>query len=161
MPDIPTNIFDELIRDEALRLKPYRDNSKALGFEGRPGKLTIAIGRNLDDRGVTKEESIYLCQNDVALVTSELRLNLPWLDSLCDPSQWNTNPRMCVLLNMGFNMGAGAAGAGLLGFRNMLSWLKLKDYPRAAAEMADSAWYNETGARAARLVQQMITGEWQ
>ncbi len=150
-------IFDQLRRDEGLRLKPYRDNSKQLGFEGKPGKLTIGIGRNLDDRGLTEDESTYLCTNDVVIVTSELRQKLTWLDNLCPPTQWNTDPRIGVLLNMGFNMGVG----GVLEFRQMLGWLQRGDYSRASAEMADSAWYHEVGPRAARLVQQMVTGEWQ
>lgn len=145
-----TNIYDQLIRDEALRLKPYRDNSSQLGFESKPGKLTIGIGRNLDDRGLTEEESIYLCHNDVADVTRRIRIALPWTDTL-------DLVRFGVLLNMGFNMGV----PELLAFRQMLGWLQRKDYPRAAAEMADSAWYHEVGDRAKRLVQQMITGEWQ
>ena len=44
-------LHSELIRDEANRLKPYRDSV---------GKLTIGIGRNLDDRGISKEESFFL-----------------------------------------------------------------------------------------------------
>jgi len=37
-------LSDALIRDEALRLKPYRCTA---------GKLTIGVGRNLDDRGIS------------------------------------------------------------------------------------------------------------
>lgn len=144
------NIYDQLDRDESIRLKPYRDNCKEIGFEGRQGKLTIGIGRNLDDRGISKEEARYLRDNDVAAVTAELRRHLPWVSEL-------DGARFGVLQNMGFNMGV----PGLLEFRHMLAWLQAGNYIKAAAEMTDSLWYPQVGARAARLVKQMITGEWQ
>ncbi len=37
----------QLRADEGERLKPYRCTA---------GKLTIGVGRNLDDRGITKED---------------------------------------------------------------------------------------------------------
>lgn len=46
-----TALKEELIRDEGLRLKPYRDTV---------GKLTIGVGRNLDDVGITKDEAMHL-----------------------------------------------------------------------------------------------------
>src|SRR3990167_8906796 len=42
------SIRDCLIRDEGVRLKPYRDSV---------GKLTIGVGRNLDDKGLTRAEA--------------------------------------------------------------------------------------------------------
>jgi len=41
---------------EGLRLKPYKDSV---------GKLTIGIGRNLDDVGISKSEALLLLQNDI------------------------------------------------------------------------------------------------
>ena len=38
-------IKEQLVRHEGLRLKPYRCTA---------GKLTIGIGRNLDDCGISK-----------------------------------------------------------------------------------------------------------
>ena len=48
-----------LKRHEGLRLKPYQDTI---------GKLTIGYGRNLDDRGISKEEAEYLLRNDISRV---------------------------------------------------------------------------------------------
>lgn len=124
-----------------MGLKPYRDSV---------GKLTIGIGRNLDDVGISEAEANYLLGNDVAKVTSAIRQQLPWSDDLDEA-------RFGVLQNMAFNLGA----AGLLGFPKMLSKLEAKDYDGAAAEMIDSAWYAQVGDRAKRLVTQMTTGEWQ
>lgn len=49
-------LINDLIRDEGLKLKPYRCTSN---------KLTIGIGRNLDDNGITEAEARYLLHNDL------------------------------------------------------------------------------------------------
>lgn len=144
------DIYAQLERDEGVKLFPYRDTSKQKGFEGRPGKLTIGVGRNLDDVGISKYESSILLHNDVTDKLSLLEKSLPW-STLLDPA------RQGVLVNMAFNMGVG----GLMDFRKMLSYLQQSNYQAAAAEMESSAWYNQTGDRAKRLVRQMFTGEWQ
>jgi len=135
------DIFEQLKRDEGLRLKPYTDTV---------GKLTIGIGRNLDDVGISEAEANYLLGNDVAIATSALRQRLPWVDDLDEA-------RLGVLQNMCFNLGIG----GLLKFPSMLGKLQQKLYDEAAAEMMDSAWYHQVGDRAKRLVLQMQKGEWQ
>ncbi len=144
------DIFEQLRRDEKVEAKPYRDNSTRIGFEGKPGKLTIGVGRNLDDVGLSDAEINYLLGNDVAKATGGVRMKLPWVDELDDA-------RMGVLVNMTFNMGVD----GLLKFVGMLGKLQRKLYDESAAEMVDSAWYHQTGDRAKRLVKQMQTGEWQ
>lgn len=126
--------------DEGFRSKPYRCTA---------GKLTIGYGRNLEDRGITKEEADYLLRNDIAAVTKELQdLIASWYQL--------TPPRQAVLINMGINMGVG----GLLKFRKMLAALDRHDYKSAAAEMLDSAYAKQVPNRANRLAQQMETGQW-
>jgi lysozyme len=128
----------ELTRDEGLRLKPYRDTV---------GKLTIGIGRNLDDRGISEGEAAVLLDNDIGIVASELDRALPWWRGL-DPV------RQRVLVNMGFNMGV----PGLLGFHTTLGLVQSGDYADAAAAMLESKWASEVGARAERLAAMMRTG---
>jgi lysozyme len=53
----------DLIRDEGLKLKPYTDTV---------GKLTIGIGRNLTDRGISRQEALVLARNDVDAAAAEL-----------------------------------------------------------------------------------------
>lgn len=126
--------------DEGFRAKPYRCTA---------GKLTIGYGRNLEDRGITKEEADYLLRNDIAAVTKELQdLIASWYQL--------TPPRQAVLINMGINMGVG----GLLKFRKMLAALDRHDYKTAAAEMLNSTYAKQVSNRANRLAQQMETGQW-
>lgn len=49
--DFHKKLTDQLIKHEGLRLKPYRCPA---------GKLTIGIGRNLEDKGITEKEAVML-----------------------------------------------------------------------------------------------------
>ena len=130
---------DQLIRDEALRLKPYRDSV---------GKLTIGVGRNLDDVGISRDEAINLLGNDIERASAFLRTQLPWTLSLDEV-------RRAALINMAFNM-----GGKLMGFAHFLQKLQAGDFVGAAKEMLDSLWAQEVGDRAQRLAKQIETGEW-
>ena len=59
-------LMDTLIADEGLKLEPYRCSS---------GKLTIGVGRNLEQRGITKEEAIHLLCNDIYRIKDGCRLS--------------------------------------------------------------------------------------
>jgi len=130
-----------LIRDEGLRLKPYKDTV---------GKLTIGIGRNLDDRGITEEEARILLGNDIKECETQVQNRLPWAFEM-------DYPRYAVLINMAFNLGIN----GLLGFKNALVAMRAENWSVAAEEMLDSKWARQVGDRANRLVKQMETGDWQ
>lgn len=134
-------IRDQLIRDEGLRLHPYKDSV---------GKLTIGVGRNLDDVGISKAEAALLLDNDIADATQRLETAFPWTAALDDA-------RKGVLLNMTFNMGI----QGLAGFKNFLAAVQAGDYSSARDHMLDSRWAEQVGPRAQRLAIQMETGQWQ
>ena len=124
-------LADQLVADEGLRLKPYRCTA---------GKLTIGVGRNLDDVGITEVEALALLNNDIERVWSQTVRGIPWISSAPGEVQE-------VVANMVFNMGI----AGVLGFKTTLEALKAGDYRRAAAAMLDSKWAKQVGPRAERL----------
>jgi lysozyme len=134
-------IVDQLTRDEGVRLKPYRDSV---------GKLTIGIGRNLDDKGISLAEAQILLQDDIRDVQADLQRALPWAYQLDDA-------RRSVLENMAFNMGV----EKLLGFHDTLSFIQRGMYEQAAHAMMQSLWARQVGLRAVRLAEQMRTGVWQ
>lgn len=136
-----TNLSDQLIRDEGLRLHPYRDTV---------GKLTIGIGRNLDDRGITLVEADFLLTNDIKDATASLEANFPWVMDL-------DGARKGVLLNLTFNLGV----RGLAQFVNFLTAMKSGDWAAAKAELLNSAADHEEPERIARLALQIATGVWQ
>lgn len=121
----------ELIRDEGLRLKPYRCPA---------GKLTLGVGRNIEDMGITEKEANTLLMNDIARIMDELDAHLPWWGILSDA-------RRRALINMAFNLGV----PRLLGFRKMIEALRQDEYDTAADEALDSAWAVQVGSRAHRI----------
>jgi lysozyme len=128
-----------LKRDEGERLKPYRCTA---------GKLTIGVGRNLEDTGISQDESDYLLANDISRVTVEITRHLPWALKLDDA-------RFNVLLSMVFQMGMG----GVLRFKKFLNALQSGDYVKASIEMLDSKWaQHDSPARAKRLSDVMRSG---
>jgi len=132
------SIIEQLELHEGIRLKPYKDTV---------GKLTIGIGRNLDDVGLSKAEAYYLAQNDIRRRINRLE-KFEWYRNLDEI-------RKKVIIDMAFNLGMG----GLLSFKNMIKAIKLNDFPTAAAEMLNSKWANQVGVRAKRLSKMMKTGQ--
>ena len=143
-----TLLYAELRRDEAVRDRPYLDTSK-------PPKLTVGVGHNLSASPLpvgwtyplSPTQITQLLVGDVADTLHQLDVNLPWWRNLDEV-------RQRVIANMCFNLGI----AKLLGFKNALAATERGAYPTAAAEMQDSLWYGQVGARAVRLCKAMHTG---
>jgi lysozyme len=129
-----------LVDHEGMRRKPYRCTA---------GKLTIGVGRNLDDRGISPDEAMYMLANDIRDSRSELSAAFPWFDKLDEV-------RQAVLIDMCVNLGL----SRLQGFRNTLSLIGVGKYEAAAQEMLNSKWAEQVGRRAQRLSRMMATGRW-
>jgi len=135
---VTESLEDMLIRHEGLMLKPYRDSVN---------KLTIGVGRNLDDVGISRDEAIYLLKNDLQKVVAQAK-QFPWYDKL-------SNPRKQVVLNMIFNLGITRFSQ----FRKTIGFIANGDYTAAAKEMLDSKWAKQVGNRATELAEIMERGE--
>ena len=129
-----------LIRHEGLRLKPYRCTS---------GKLTIGVGRNLDDVGITEGEARKMLRDDITRCTIKLMH-----DPLWGFSDYNA-ARQNVLVNMCFQLGK----SGLDKFKKLRAAMNDGDWDRAAEEMLSSKWARQTPNRANELAKIMRTGE--
>jgi len=132
-----TKLAEQLKKHEGLRLKPYTDTV---------GKLTLGIGRNLEDKGITEQEALFMLNNDVNYFYTNLKKILPWIARLDDA-------RQNVLVNMAFNLGV----AGLMSFKNTLRLIESGHYIAAASAMLDSKWAKQVGYRAEELAEQMRT----
>jgi lysozyme len=121
----------DLLRDEGCKLKPYVDTV---------GKVTVGIGRNLTDNGITLEEARHLLENDITAVIVELDRVLPWWRAMPEP-------KGRALANMAFNLGL----PRLLKFSKMLTALECGEYDMAADEAMASKWAAQTGERAERI----------
>ena len=125
-------LMDQIIRHEGMRLKPYKCTS---------GKLTIGVGRNIEDNGITEAEALILLMNDIERCKWEVETAFSWFTKL-DTARYD------VLVNMCFNMGI----SRLWSFKKMLAALKKGDYKTAAIEGLDSRWARQVGNRAIELM---------
>lgn len=128
-----------LIGQEGLRLKPYRDSV---------GKLTIGVGRNLEDVGISEQEAMVMLDADISKSLTDAQ-TFHWFHNL-------DSVRQDVLVDMIFNMGL----VRVLGFHKMLAALQAGDWNTAANEMLDSKWATQVGNRALELAKMIRTGEY-
>ena len=157
---------DQLILHEGLKLKVYRcpagywtvgvgrnlegkpltkgEQEYILGCSGLEPEQVIAI---LKERGISKDEALFLLANDIEDAVKDLS-NFDWFEDL-DPV------RKKVVIDMRYNLGP----TRFRQFKRMIAALARGDYKAAAAEMVDSRWYHEVGNRSKRLVRMMETGE--
>ena len=142
MPTNPANadkIARELITEhEGIRSKPYLCPA---------GKITIGIGRNLEDVGLSKDEINYLFANDLKSARMTCRMLFRDFSSIPET-------RQAALLDMALNLGQ----PRLSKFRNMREAVDLRDWRTAAAEAKDSAWYRQVGRRGEKIVSILETG---
>ena len=128
-----------VLRHEGLRLKVYTCSR---------GKLTIGIGRNLQDNGITRSEAFYLLENDLKRAESDCQNAFSWFEKL-------DAVRRGVIIEMVFNLGF----QGFLGFRRLIKALTIQDFDTAAREMRNSHWAVQVGHRTEKLAQIMQTGK--
>ena len=131
-------LINRIIKHEGLRLKPYRCTA---------GKLTIGIGRNLDDVGITENEARYLLKNDLQRSHIDCLNAFGWYAGLDETRQG-------VICEMCFNLGL----ARLKGFKKMLTAVETGNYALAAQEMLASQWAKQVGQRARTLADIMKRG---
>lgn len=130
-----------LLKHEGLRLKPYKCPAD---------KLTIGIGRNLEDVGITTEEAFFLLANDLKRTNQECVDQFPWFKSL-------SQTRQDVVVSMVFNMGL----TRFKTFVNMIAALQNGNFSKAAGEMLSSKWCEQVPVRARELALMMKSGFYQ
>ena len=160
------SLEDQLILHEGLRLEVYKcpadywtvgvgrnlegkpltksEQERILGRSGLTPDQVISI---LKERGVTKDEALFLLANDIEDAVKDLS-HFEWYENL-DPI------RKKVVIDMRYNLGP----TRFRQFKRMIAALARGDYKQAAAEMVDSKWYHEVGNRSKRLVKMMETGK--
>ena len=129
-------LIDQLKEHEGLRFRPYLCSA---------GKLTIGVGRNLEARGITEEEALFLLGNDISRCIIDLERIFG--------SHFGTLPEIAqrVIIDMRFNLGA----KGFRGFKNFIAAIKDSDFQKATLEIVDSLWYNQVRSRGRNLVKMM------
>lgn len=158
-------LHDQLILHEALKLRLYKCTAN---------KWTIGVGRNLEGNpltfterefvfgspppkpdqvipllrvsGITREQALYLLDNDIATATADAR-------SLLGATEFDklSEQRKFVLIDMAFNMGKTVFSQ----FRNTLALIRSGNYAKASENMLQSRWAKQVGSRSQRLAKMM------
>lgn len=133
-------LYQQLSDDEGYRKLPYTDTV---------GKLTIGIGHNLTDRGLSDKAISFIFDEDVTQAEADARklLGNYVFENL-------SLRRKAVIVNMAFNLGL----ARLSLFHDTLLAIKESRYTDAKAGMLHSKWATDVGDRAKRLAQMMELG---
>lgn len=141
------------VKSELARQLRGDEGEKACVYADSLGLMTIGVGRLVDSRkpgaGLRPDEITYLLNNDIDDRIEALTRKLPWFQNLDDA-------RRGCLLNMAFQLGTD----GLLKFVNTLKLIEEGKYDLAAHAMMQSLWAKQTPERAARMADQMRSGQW-
>ena len=129
----------QIKRHEGVKLKPYHCTA---------GKLTIGVGRNIEDNGISEREADFLLMNDLSAMADAAK-SYEWYADL-------NEPRKAVIINMLFNMGQPRFDK----FVKTKQFLTDGLYIEAAEEMLNSKWAKDVGRRAEELSEQMARGKW-
>jgi len=128
-----------LIRHEGYESKPYDDGL---------GNLTIGVGRNLSDLGLSRDEVLYLLDNDLKRCDRELKYNFKWYPDLCPV-------RQDAMVNLCFNLGL----PRLKTFKKALAAMAEEKFETAADEFLDSKWARQVGpTRSGEIASMIRTG---
>lgn len=130
--EVTEKVIADLVRDEGYRQFPYRCTA---------GRLTIGIGRNIDDVGVSKAEAEYLLVRDILSSTTDLQNIFTEFNIFPDDIQR-------VLINMRFQLGFMRFRA----FKKMIEAARNRQWSEMARQMKDSSWYKQVPERANRLI---------
>ena len=134
------NLIDTLVRHEGLRRLAYEDSL---------GVLTIGVGRNIEEVGLSDDEIYYLLKNDIRRCETELDNSFRWYKNL-------DQVRQEAMINLCFNLGI----TRLRKFKLALRAMEAKDYEDAADEFLDSLWATQVGQRAVEVAEMIRTGNY-
>lgn len=144
-----------LTAHEGLRLMPYRCTK---------GKLTIGIGRNLDDNpptaeerralgdymhGITENAAKMLLRNDITRCYEYLKRSIKNFEELVPDRQY-------ALVDMCFQLGV----KGFKKFKLMRKAIEERNFNLAATECLRSHYASQTPKRARKIASVIKTGSW-
>lgn len=132
-----TKLSQQILQHEGLRLMPYKDTV---------GKLTIGVGHNLTDKGLTRTQAMFILHDDINDVINFLHFRLPWVELLDDV-------RQRAITDLTFDL-----MGGILSFKQMLIHLQRGEWNEAADELLSSLFAKQTGQRAIDLAHMIHTG---
>ena len=142
-----TRMEEDLIRDEGLRLRPYRCSA---------GHLTIGVGHRIQSTDRIEETGSTSLEVAGYLLTSDISKALGSANSIFGRERFDnmSDARQRAICNMIFNLGE----EGFLGFKNMIAAIRADDWQAASRHCLDSKYARQVGQRAKRIAHQLRSG---
>ena len=133
-------LIDQLVKHEGLRLRPYVDTV---------GKMTVGVGRNLTDKGISSREAFDLLDHDLDECEADLTGAFPWFITL-------DGVRQIAITDLRFNLGPTRFRL----FRELIGAMAAGDFVMAAEQLIRSKWATQVQPdRRDRLYRQLATGD--
>lgn len=132
-------LVDQLVEHEGLKHVAYKDTAD---------KISIGVGRNLTDVGLSDAEIMTLLEHDIDDVVHDLNTFIwfPALDAV----------RQRAVSDLRFNVGPG----GFRMFRKLIAAMARRDYVAASYELVASRWARQVAPDRVKRLRDMIeTGE--
>ena len=133
------------------RMLRKHEGKRHFAYRCSQGKLTIGVGRNIDEDGgigLSEEEIDYLLDADVVRCLRELSV-FEWFGELDEVRQ---DAMVSLCLNLGLPR--------LRSFKLALRAMKYNLYEEAASEFLDSKWASQVGHRANEIAEMIRTGDY-
>jgi len=137
-----------LMYDEGFEQFPY-DDETGKRVSAPAGKLTIGIGFNLSDAGLSMVECMFILKNRINMLDVTLSTNLHGYSELDEV-------RQSALINMAYNLGIN----GLLAFHDFILFVTGNDYIHAANDLRATKVYQELTHRYERISEAILTGKY-
>lgn len=122
--------------NEGLRLKPYKCTAN---------KTTIGYGRNLEDKGITEEEAMYLFLHDIQDCMDSAHKIFD------DFGSYKSNVKT-VIIDMLYNLGS----TRFCTFKKFIAAIKAGDLNEAAEQIRDSKYALQVPTRATRNINLLL-----
>lgn len=135
MSDERQLLVDQLIDHEGLRLKVYTDTV---------GVPTIGVGRNLRDRGLSREEALYLLGNDIDACILDL-VTFAWFPPL-------DTVRQRAVIDLRFQLGY----EGFRDFKDFIAAMARGCFIQASFHLDNSRWAKQVAPARKNHIRSMI-----
>ena len=123
-----------LIANEGLSLKVYKCTA---------GANSIGVGRNLDSRGISEDEAMFMLNNDIKICIAALDKRYPWWKRLSEARQE-------VMVDLMFNLGESRLAKFVQFLQSMETASSAEDYAVAAEHLLDSLYAKQLPGRSKR-----------
>lgn len=134
---------------DSVKFTGLNEGYRQFPYTCTAGKLTVGHGLNLDDVGLSVDESEMILRSRLTKIDGLLFKKFSWYLML-------DNVRKIAMCDMAYQMGFN----GLCGFKKSLRFMADGAYTEAAKEFADSRWHSQTPIRADRICKMIESGKW-